>query len=85
MGNNNKIALARFSIANLEQIIEDIQCCINVDIMPPKRRSTTEAHHLTQAAIMKLVADKFSAAQKAQRRLTCKYWIIPPDKKEKLM
>ncbi|GJR78705.1 hypothetical protein Tco_0149490 [Tanacetum coccineum] len=26
MGNNNKIALARFRIANLEQIIEDIQC-----------------------------------------------------------
>ncbi|GKF95364.1 hypothetical protein Tco_0288099, partial [Tanacetum coccineum] len=25
MGNNNKIALARFKIANLEQIIEDIQ------------------------------------------------------------
>ncbi|GJZ06443.1 hypothetical protein Tco_0540236 [Tanacetum coccineum] len=25
MGNNNKIALARFRIANLEQIIEDIQ------------------------------------------------------------
>ncbi|GJV68950.1 hypothetical protein Tco_1484459 [Tanacetum coccineum] len=27
MGNNNKIALARFRIANLEQIIEDIQVC----------------------------------------------------------
>ncbi|GJX49042.1 hypothetical protein Tco_0275887 [Tanacetum coccineum] len=25
MGNNNKIALARFRIANLEQIIKDIQ------------------------------------------------------------
>ncbi|GJV02263.1 hypothetical protein Tco_1335832 [Tanacetum coccineum] len=28
MGNNNKIALARFGIANLEQIIEDIQAAI---------------------------------------------------------
>ncbi|GJR33563.1 reverse transcriptase domain-containing protein [Tanacetum coccineum] len=28
MGNNNKIALARFRIANLEQIIEDIQAAI---------------------------------------------------------
>ncbi|GKC62783.1 hypothetical protein Tco_1095381 [Tanacetum coccineum] len=27
MGNNNKIALAHFRIANLEQIIEDIQVC----------------------------------------------------------
>ncbi|GKF30758.1 hypothetical protein Tco_0100556 [Tanacetum coccineum] len=28
MGNNNKIALARFRIANLEQIFEDIQDAI---------------------------------------------------------
>ncbi|GJY91596.1 putative reverse transcriptase domain-containing protein [Tanacetum coccineum] len=31
MGNNNKIALARFRIANLEQIIEDIQVRHQVD------------------------------------------------------
>ncbi|GKD48142.1 hypothetical protein Tco_1277118 [Tanacetum coccineum] len=31
MGNNNKIALARFRIANLEQIIEDIQVCHQAD------------------------------------------------------
>ncbi|GJR83172.1 hypothetical protein Tco_0153957 [Tanacetum coccineum] len=31
MGNNNKIALARFRIANLEQIIEDIQACHQAD------------------------------------------------------
>ncbi|GKD64022.1 hypothetical protein Tco_1306130, partial [Tanacetum coccineum] len=31
MGNNNKIALAHFRIANLEQIIEDIQARHQVD------------------------------------------------------
>ncbi|GKG31863.1 hypothetical protein Tco_0426813, partial [Tanacetum coccineum] len=31
MGNNNKIALARFRIANLEQIIEEIQVCHQAD------------------------------------------------------
>ncbi|GJY31594.1 hypothetical protein Tco_0415089 [Tanacetum coccineum] len=31
MGNNNKIALARFRIANLEQIIKDIQVCHQAD------------------------------------------------------
>ncbi|GJZ90727.1 hypothetical protein Tco_0662654 [Tanacetum coccineum] len=31
MGNNSKIALARFRIANLEQIIEDIQVCHQAD------------------------------------------------------
>ncbi|GKE16962.1 hypothetical protein Tco_1424539 [Tanacetum coccineum] len=30
-GNNNKIALARFRIANLEQIIKDIQVCHQAD------------------------------------------------------
>ncbi|GJT13104.1 hypothetical protein Tco_0860146 [Tanacetum coccineum] len=46
MRNNSKIALARFRIANLEQIIEDIQkecdtflllVVLNVDIIPPKK------------------------------------------------
>ncbi|GJV31607.1 hypothetical protein Tco_1392007 [Tanacetum coccineum] len=31
LGNNSKISLARFRIANLEQIIEDIQLCHQVD------------------------------------------------------
>ncbi|GKE19531.1 hypothetical protein Tco_1427108 [Tanacetum coccineum] len=31
MGNNNKISLARFRIANLEQIIKDIQTCHQAD------------------------------------------------------
>ncbi|GJX54453.1 hypothetical protein Tco_0282822 [Tanacetum coccineum] len=51
MGNNNKIALARFRIANLEQIISR---------MPPKRASTSELPAMTQAAIKKLVADSIS-------------------------
>ncbi|GJV31666.1 reverse transcriptase domain-containing protein [Tanacetum coccineum] len=59
MGNNNKIALAHFRIANLEQIIERSR-------MPPKRTSTSEAPAMTQAAIKKLVADSVSAALEAQ-------------------
>ncbi|GKC87257.1 hypothetical protein Tco_1147906 [Tanacetum coccineum] len=54
MGNNSKIALARFRIANLKQIIEDIQ------------DSTSEAPAMPQAAIKKLVADSVSAALEAQ-------------------
>nr|GEX56865.1 reverse transcriptase domain-containing protein [Tanacetum cinerariifolium] len=50
LGHKNKISLARFKIANLEQIIEDIQA-------PPTR---------TQAAIRQLVADSFAAALEAQ-------------------
>ncbi|GJX58880.1 reverse transcriptase domain-containing protein [Tanacetum coccineum] len=64
MGNNNKIALARFRIANLEQIIEDIQ--YKGKSMPPKRTSTSEAPTMTQAAIRKLVADSVSAALETQ-------------------
>ncbi|GJS16712.1 hypothetical protein Tco_0411184 [Tanacetum coccineum] len=74
MGNNSKIALAHFRIANLEQIIEDIQNCdiilINVlsyvDRMPPKRTSTSEAPTMTQDAIRKLVDDSVTAALEAQ-------------------
>ncbi|GKD09421.1 hypothetical protein Tco_1189106 [Tanacetum coccineum] len=33
MGDNNKIALARFRIANLEQIIEDIQADENTRVL----------------------------------------------------
>ncbi|GJY97897.1 hypothetical protein Tco_0514807 [Tanacetum coccineum] len=49
MGNNSKISLARFRIANLEQIIEDIQCCLMFGRMPPIRTSTYEAPTRTQA------------------------------------
>ncbi|GKE52020.1 reverse transcriptase domain-containing protein [Tanacetum coccineum] len=79
MGNNNKIALARFRIANLEQIIEDIQVCHQANkesLMDaiyehknqclPKRTSTSEAPAMTQAAIRKLVADNVTAALEAQ-------------------
>ncbi|GJV37610.1 putative reverse transcriptase domain-containing protein [Tanacetum coccineum] len=64
MGNNSKIALARFRIANLEQIIEDIQ--YKGKLMPPKRMSTSEEPAMTQAAIKKLVADSVAAALEAQ-------------------
>ncbi|GKF29440.1 hypothetical protein Tco_0095782 [Tanacetum coccineum] len=74
MGNNSKISLARFRIANLEQIIEDIQVrhqadkemLSYVDRMPPKRTSTSEAPAMTQAAIRKLVADSVFVALEAQ-------------------
>ncbi|GKC62308.1 hypothetical protein Tco_1094906 [Tanacetum coccineum] len=69
MKNNNKIALARFRIANLEKIIKDIQVSLIslfVTIMPPKRTSTSEAPAVTQAAIRKLVADSVIAALEAQ-------------------
>ncbi|GKE46578.1 reverse transcriptase domain-containing protein, partial [Tanacetum coccineum] len=79
MGNNSKIALARFRIANLEQIIEDIKARHQADNesllnaiyelknkLPPKRTSTSEAPTMTQAAIRKLVADSVSAALEAQ-------------------
>ncbi|GJY53570.1 hypothetical protein Tco_0445234 [Tanacetum coccineum] len=64
MGNNNKIALARSRIANIEQIIEDIQ--YKGKLMPPKRTSTSEASAMTQASIKKLVVDSVSAALEAQ-------------------
>ncbi|GJS67893.1 reverse transcriptase domain-containing protein [Tanacetum coccineum] len=64
MGNNNKIALARFRIANLEQIIKEIQ--LYNQRMPPKRMSTSEAPTMTQTAIRKLVADSVTAALEAQ-------------------
>ncbi|GJS26148.1 hypothetical protein Tco_0486768 [Tanacetum coccineum] len=54
MGNNSKIALARFRIANLEQIIEDIQARHQADKekkATQKGPSTSEAPAITQAAI----------------------------------
>ncbi|GJY34155.1 hypothetical protein Tco_0418624 [Tanacetum coccineum] len=82
MGNNNKIALARFRIANLEQIIKEIQVRHQADkeslldaiyelknshgIMAPKRTSISEAPSMSQAAIRKLVADSVTTALEAQ-------------------
>ncbi|GJT90628.1 hypothetical protein Tco_1079473, partial [Tanacetum coccineum] len=76
MGNNSKIALARFKIAKLEQIIEEIQVRHQADkeslldhkgkSMPPKRTSTSEAPAMTQTAIKKLVADSVSTALEAK-------------------
>nr|GEV21876.1 hypothetical protein [Tanacetum cinerariifolium] len=78
LGQNNKIALARFRIADLEQIIKEIQAqnelvpekpkkagaCYNS--MPPKKKSTSAAPAMTQDAIMQLVADSVTAALEAQ-------------------
>ncbi|GJY01611.1 putative reverse transcriptase domain-containing protein [Tanacetum coccineum] len=67
MGNNSKIALARFRIANLEQIIEDIQVRHQADkekCLP--KTSTSKAPTMTQAAIKKLVDDSVFAALEAQ-------------------
>ncbi|GKE55142.1 hypothetical protein Tco_1490298 [Tanacetum coccineum] len=55
MENNNKIALPCFRIANLEQIIEEIQV-----------RHQADKESLLNAAIRKLVADNVSAALEAQ-------------------
>ncbi|GKB46685.1 reverse transcriptase domain-containing protein [Tanacetum coccineum] len=69
MGNNSKIALARFRIANLEKIIEERNLSpsqADQGKMPPKRTSTSEAPAMTQAAIRKLVADSVTAALEAQ-------------------
>ncbi|GJU50516.1 hypothetical protein Tco_1220071 [Tanacetum coccineum] len=82
MGNNNKIDLARFRIANLEQIIKDIQVRHQADkeslldaiyelknshgIIAPKRTSISEAPSMSQAAIRKLVADSVTTALEAQ-------------------
>ncbi|GJW08461.1 hypothetical protein Tco_1570884 [Tanacetum coccineum] len=60
MGINHKISLARFRITDLEKIIVEIQR------MPPKRTSTSEAPAMTQAAIRKVVADSVTAALEAQ-------------------
>nr|GEV75767.1 hypothetical protein [Tanacetum cinerariifolium] len=67
---NQKIALARFRIADLEQIIKEIQARhqANKEIqrMPPKRTSTSAAPAMTQAAIRQLVADSITTALEAQ-------------------
>ncbi|GJV58492.1 putative reverse transcriptase domain-containing protein [Tanacetum coccineum] len=59
MGNNNKIYLARFRIANLEQIIKDIQNASQKDV---NIRSTSQDSSCHQ----ELVADSVTAAVEAQ-------------------
>nr|GEV35904.1 reverse transcriptase domain-containing protein [Tanacetum cinerariifolium] len=59
MGNNNKIALARFRISTLELIIKDIQ-------NGSQKTSTFTAPAMTQAAIRQLVADSVAATLEAQ-------------------
>nr|GEX29701.1 reverse transcriptase domain-containing protein [Tanacetum cinerariifolium] len=72
---NNKIYLARFMIAKLEQTLKDIQACHQADNeslleykgkMPPKRTSTSEAPAMTPATIRQLVAGSVTAALEAQ-------------------
>ncbi|GKC45482.1 reverse transcriptase domain-containing protein [Tanacetum coccineum] len=68
LGNNSKISLARFRIANLEQIIEDIQERIvdnilnyvlsYVDRKPPKRTSPSEAPFMTLALSGQIVCSE---------------------------
>nr|GEX52811.1 hypothetical protein [Tanacetum cinerariifolium] len=72
-GQVNKIVLARFRIADLEQIIKEIQARHQADkerpshgIMPPKRTSSSSVPAMTQDAIRKLVANSVTAALEAQ-------------------
>nr|GEW24816.1 putative reverse transcriptase domain-containing protein [Tanacetum cinerariifolium] len=70
IGTNNKIALARFRIADLEQIIKEIQARHQADkeslLMPPKKTSKSTASAMTQDAIRQLVTDSVTTALKAQ-------------------
>nr|GEY41584.1 putative reverse transcriptase domain-containing protein [Tanacetum cinerariifolium] len=68
LGQNNKIALARFRINDLEQIIKEIQARHQsyVDRMPPKKTSTSVAPAMNQAAIRQLVIDSVAVALEAQ-------------------
>ncbi|GKF77793.1 hypothetical protein Tco_0230263, partial [Tanacetum coccineum] len=54
MGNNNKISLARFRIANLEQIIKEIQVRHQAD------------KEIQRQVVQKLVADSVTTALEAQ-------------------
>ncbi|GKA09941.1 putative reverse transcriptase domain-containing protein [Tanacetum coccineum] len=68
IGNNNKIALARFRIANSRTKSSRIHALSlsRQGKMPPKMMSTSEALAMTQAAIRKLVADSVTIALEAQ-------------------
>nr|GEW81129.1 reverse transcriptase domain-containing protein [Tanacetum cinerariifolium] len=58
LGHNNKIYLAHFRIANLEQIIKDIQAQSSLPArVSPKRTLTSTVLAMTQAAIRQLVVD----------------------------
>ncbi|GJS86632.1 hypothetical protein Tco_0769268 [Tanacetum coccineum] len=81
IGSNHKISLARHRIAELAEVINDMETRHQEDIeklmnsinelqnriqMPPKRASTTKAPAMTQDAIRKLVADSVTSALEAQ-------------------
>ncbi|GKE21442.1 hypothetical protein Tco_1432954, partial [Tanacetum coccineum] len=81
IGSNHKISLARYRIAELAEVINDMETRHQEDIeklmnsiielqnriqIPPKRASTTEAPAMTQNAIRKLVADSVTSALEAQ-------------------
>ncbi|GKF76609.1 hypothetical protein Tco_0229079, partial [Tanacetum coccineum] len=69
MGNNNKIALARFRIANLEQIIKEIQLRHQADkesLLNAIYELKNSQSMLRLVAIKKLVADSVSATLEAQ-------------------
>nr|GEV00118.1 reverse transcriptase domain-containing protein [Tanacetum cinerariifolium] len=71
LGQNNKIDLARFRVADLEQIIKEIQDRYQADKESlldnaPKRTSTSAAPAMTQAANRQLVADSVTTSLEAQ-------------------
>ncbi|GJY30868.1 reverse transcriptase domain-containing protein [Tanacetum coccineum] len=81
IGCNHKISLARYRIAELGEVINDMETRHQADIenlmdsiielknrmeMPPKRASTSEAPAMTQDAIRKLVADSVTSALEVQ-------------------
>ncbi|GJR33710.1 putative reverse transcriptase domain-containing protein [Tanacetum coccineum] len=81
LDSNHKISLACYRIAELAEVINDMETRHQEDIeklmnsiielqnriqMPPKRASTTEAPAMTQDAIRKLVADSVTSALEAQ-------------------
>ncbi|GJV37289.1 reverse transcriptase domain-containing protein [Tanacetum coccineum] len=81
IGSNHKISLARYRIAELAEVINDMETRHQEDIeklmnsiielqnriqMPPKRASTSESPAMTQDAIRKLVADSVTTTLEAQ-------------------
>nr|GEU84720.1 reverse transcriptase domain-containing protein [Tanacetum cinerariifolium] len=62
---NNKIALARFKITDLEQIIKEIQARHQAD-KETSAASASDAPAMNQATIRQLVVDSVAAALKAQ-------------------
>nr|GEX29903.1 putative reverse transcriptase domain-containing protein [Tanacetum cinerariifolium] len=68
LGQNNKIALARFRINDLEQIIMEIQARHQADkeSLLASAASTSDAPAMNQATIRQLVVDSIAAALEAQ-------------------